>query len=258
MMPLQPSEQESSPKCPLCDGTGFVLSRVDEAGNEVYRQCECQTIRVMHNKMRFANIPEEFSGYTVDSFDLNLYKSAEAREKAEMAKLLCSNYVRDFTSVREAGKGLYMYSSTKGSGKTRMAASVANDIITMHRVSAKFATTLQILDEIKRTWEPGVGTEQGFLQEIVDVPVLVLDDIGVEKMSPWVNEKFYEILNGRMIHKQITIFTSNCVIERLAFDERILNRIQKMALPVPFPEESVRSVLATAENKNFYNSLLRR
>ena len=82
--------------------------------------------------------------------------------------------------------------------------------------------------------------------------------ITVANFLKLVNEKFYEILNGRMIHKQITIFTSNCVIERLAFDERILNRIQKMALPVPFPEESVRSVLATAENKNFYNSLLRR
>lgn len=81
--------------------------------------------------------------------------------------------------------------------------------------------------------------------------MLVLDDIGVEKMSPWVNEKFYSILNGRMIQKQITIFTSNCVIEQLAFDERIINRIQKMALPVPFPEESVRSVLASAENKIF-------
>lgn len=254
---MQPSEPEET-KCPLCNGTGFVFSRLDDSGNEIFRPCECQTMRVMQNKLQFASIPEEFSGYTVDSFDLSLYQSAEAREKAEMAKVLCSNYVRDFLKLRDSGKGLYMYSQTKGSGKTRMAASVANDIINMHRVSAKFATTLQILDEIKRTWEPGEGSEQSFLHEISDVPVLVLDDIGVEKMSPWVNEKFYNILNNRMIHKQITIFTSNCVIERLSFDERIINRIQKMALPVPFPEESVRSSLAMAENKDFYKSLLRR
>lgn len=223
-------------------------------------------MRVLENKLQFASIPKEFKGYTVESFDLSLYQSAEAREKAEMAKVLCTNYVNDFLNIRESGKGLYMYSHVKGSGKTRMAASIANDIVMQYRISAKFATTIQILDEIKRTWSDTGDeksqeqklTEQRFLQEIIEVPVLVLDDIGVEKMSPWVNEKFYNILNGRMIQKQITIFTSNCVIEQLMFDERIINRILKMALPVPFPDESVRASLAKAENKSFYTSLLRR
>lgn len=232
----------------------------------MYRQCDCIPMRVLENKLQFASIPKEFLGYTVESFDLSLYQSAEAREKAEMAKVLCTNYVNDFLNIRESGKGLYMYSHVKGSGKTRMAASIANDIVTKYRISAKFATTIQILDEIKRTWsDTGEEkspeqklTEQRFLQEIIEVPVLVLDDIGVEKMSPWVNEKFYNILNGRMIQKQITIFTSNCVIEQLMFDERIINRILKMALPVPFPDESVRASLAKAENRSFYTSLLRR
>lgn len=259
--PLQHSGQEElfEEICPKCGGDGFVLSYIDECGNEVYKPCECRTVKLMENKLQMASIPREFSGYTVDSFDLKFYKSADAQEKADMAKLLCTNYVKDFLNIRESGKGLYLYSRIKGSGKTRMAVSIANDIITRYRISAKFATTIQLLDEIKKTWDkPEGGSEQNLLQEIIDVPVLVLDDIGVEKMSPWVNEKFYSILNGRMIQKQITIFTSNCVIEQLAFDERIINRIQKMALPVPFPEESVRSVLASAENKNFYNSLLRR
>ena len=260
--PLQHSGQEEQFKeiCPKCGGDGFVLAYIDKCGNEVYKPCECRNLKLMENKLQMASIPREFSGYTVDSFDLTLYKSADAQEKADMAKLLCTNYVKDFLNIRESGKGLYLYSRVKGSGKTRMAVSIANDIITGYRISAKFATTIQILDEIKKTWsdKPEGGSEQNLLQEIIDVPVLVLDDIGVEKMSPWVNEKFYSILNGRMIQKQITIFTSNCVIEQLAFDERIINRIQKMALPVPFPEESVRSVLASAENKNFYNSLLRR
>ena len=153
-----------------------------------------------------------------------------------------------------------MYSRTKGSGKTRMAASIANDIISQYRISAKFATTLQILDEIKKTWheKPGEDAgEQKFLADIIRVPVLVIDDIGVEKPTEWVNEKFYSILNGLMIQKQVTIFTSNCEMENLLFDDRIVNRIMKMALPVPFPDESVRASLAKAENKELYNRLLR-
>ena len=258
-MPCQHSEQtEHRYKCPKCKDTGTVLVRVED-GVEYYGDCECKAIRIMESKLQFANIPKEFDGYTVESFDLGLYQSPDAREKAEMAKVLCTNYVNDFLEIKESGKGLYMYSYTKGSGKTRMAASIANDIITKYKISAKFATTLQILDEIKRTWadDSESAGEQKFLQDIIRVPVLVIDDIGVEKPTSWVNEKFYNILNGRMIQKQITIFTSNCAMENLLFDDRIINRILKMALPVPFPDESVRASLAKAENRDFYNRLLR-
>lgn len=213
----------------------------------------------MQSKLEFADIPPEFEGYTVDSFDLGLYQLPEAREKAKMAKLLCANYVRDFLQIRPEGKGLYLYSRTKGSGKTRMAAGIANDIIKKYRISVKFTSALQILGEIKNSWHQdtrdGDG-EQRFIQDVIRVPVLVIDDIGVEKSTAWVDEKFYEILDGRTVHKQVTIFTSNCQMEALKLDERTVSRIIKMALPVPFPDESVRIKLAKTENKELYKMLL--
>jgi len=246
-------------KCEKCRDSGYIL-RKGEDGRDYASPCECLSSRILENKLQFANIPKEFKEYTVESFDLGLYTTPDAREKAEMAKLLCTNYIREFPGILEDGKGLYMYSRTKGSGKTRMAASIANDVISRYMISAKFATTLQILDEIKKTWHEKLGKdagEQEFLADIIRVPVLVIDDIGVEKPTEWVNEKFYSILNGRMIKKQVTIFTSNCEMEKLLFDDRIINRIMKMALPVPFPDESVRTALARAENKELYNRLLR-
>lgn len=268
MMPLQhsgPGEERTAErtktayKCEKCRDTGYIFHKT-ENGYDYASQCVCLKSRIMESKLRFANIPKEFKGYTVESFDLGLYATPNGKEKAEMAKMLCTNYVKEFRGISEEGKGLYMYSKTKGSGKSRMAASVANDIITQYRISAKFATTLQILDEIKRTWHEQTGADSGeqkFLADIIRVPVLVIDDIGVEKSTEWVNEKFYSILNGRMIQKQVTIFTSNCEMENLLFDDRIINRIMKMALPVPFPDESVRAVLAKAENRELYNRLLR-
>lgn len=246
-------------KCPKCRDSGYIL-RKGEDGYDYASPCKCLASRIMENKLQFADIPKEFKGYTVESFDLGLYTTPDAREKSAMAKMICTNYIKEFPRISEEGKGLYLHSRTKGSGKTRMAASIANDIISIHRVSAKFATTLQILDEIKKSWnkKPGEAAgEQKFLADIIGVPVLVIDDIGVEKPTEWVNEKFYSILNGRMIQKQVTIFTSNCEMEKLSFDDRIINRIMKMALPVSFPDESVRAALADAENKKLYNRLLR-
>ena len=117
----------------------------------------------------------------------------------------------------------------------------------------------QILDQIKATWGgewKNEETEQKLIQEIVSVPVLVIDDIGVEAVKPWINERFYNILNGRMIEKRVTIFTSNCRMEELNFDDRIINRIIKMALPVQFPDESIRTAIARKENDDLLDRLL--
>ena len=144
----------------------------------------------------------------------------------------------------------------KGSGKTRLATSIANDLIRQKMISAKFATTIQILDKIKATWGNPDQGEQNLIYDIISVPVLIIDDIGVEPAKDWVNERFYSILNGRMIEKKITIFTSNCRMEELNLDERIVNRIMKMTLPIEFPNESVRMTLARRENDDLLDRLL--
>ena len=94
------------------------------------------------------------------------------------------------------------------------------------------------------------------LSEIKNVEVLILDDIGVEKISDWVNEMLFNILDHRMKFKKITIFTSNAKIEDLQHDDRIKSRLHKMCLSVKMPEEDARTSLAEAENKKLEAELL--
>ena len=58
-----------------------------------------------------------------------------------------------------------------------------------------------------------------------------------------------------MIEKRITIFTSNYRIGELQLDDRIVNRIEKMALPIEFPAESIRSAIARKEKQRSSGSL---
>ena len=256
MKPWKGLEETKTYNCPLCQDSGWIMEKRGEY--EVAIPCKCGFLekQALENKLKFASIPKEFSGHTVENFRTDCYFSAENKELAEMAKVIARNYVDQFKEIQESGKGLYFYSSVKGSGKTRLAVSIANDIICKHLISAKFATTLQILDEIKSTWGDQEGAEQKLIQDIIRVPVLVIDDIGVERSKDWIEERFYNILNGRMIQKKITIFTSNCAVEELRLDDRIVNRIQKMALPVAFPNESVRATLARQENSDLLARLL--
>ena len=247
----------------ICRDTGWENLK-DERGYDYVRECSCGLIhrQRMKGKLKFASIPKEFEDQSVESFMTDCYSTPQNRELATMAKTIAQRYVEKFDEIQETGKGLYFYSNVKGSGKTRLAVSIANDLIRNKMISAKFATTIQILDQIKATWgekargEDGSTSEQKLINDVISVPVLVIDDIGVEGAKDWVNERFYNILNGRMIEKRITIFTSNCRMEDLKLDERIVNRIIKMALPIEFPAESIRVSLARKENNDLLDRLL--
>lgn len=253
-------------KCQKCRDSGYYETTVD--GYYYMRECECGKIKRerMERKLKFANIPKEFEGQTVENFRVDCYTTPENRELAEMAKHLAQRYVDKFPEIQETtGKGLYFHSSIKGSGKTRLAVSIANDIIRRYGIPAKFATTIGILDQIKATWgersrerdgADQAQTEEKLVRDIVSVPVLVIDDIGVEQPKSWVDERFYNILNGRMTEKRITIFTSNQRIGELKLDDRIVSRIDKMAMPIEFPAESVRATIARKENSDLLRRLL--
>lgn len=254
--------EETAPayKCEKCRDTGWEMVKEPD-GHEFCRECSCGYLQRyrLNGRLKFATIPKEFEGQTVDNFQTDCYSTAANRELAAMAQTIAKRYVEKFDEIQETGKGLYFYSRVKGSGKTRLAVSIANDLIEKKFIQAKFATTIQILDQIKATWggiSKNEESEQKLIHDIVSVPVLVIDDIGVEAVKDWINERFYNILNGRMIEKRVTIFTSNCKIEELNFDDRITNRIVKMALPVQFPDESIRTAIARKENDDLLDRLL--
>ena len=253
-------------KCQKCRDTGYY--ELEKDGYTYMRECECGKIQRerIKSKLAFASIPKEFEGQTVDNFRTDCYSTAEGRELAEMAKTIAKRYVEMFDEIQETNaKGLYFHSGVKGSGKTRLAVSIANDLISLKGIPAKFSTTIQILDQIKNTWgERARGrdeinqarTEESLIRDIVSVPVLIVDDIGGEQPKDWINERFYNILNGRMIEKRITIFTSNYRIEELQLDDRIVSRIDKMTLPIEFPAESVRAAISRKENDDLMDRLL--
>lgn len=239
--------------CPICKDTLWVKN---EASGR-YRKCDCYNGQLVKDRLTFADIPKEFKDLSIKEFNIDLYKNHSSKNIAMYAKKICTRYVKEFETMSQEGKGLYLYSKTKGSGKTRMAASIGNAILKYQGTPVKFTTTNNLLNEIKGTYGNNAGiSESKLLESITRVDVLILDDIGVQNDTAWSNEKFYSILNQRMISKKVTIFTANVSVNNLGIDDRIKNRIHKMALPIRFPEESVREYIAQSENQECINRLL--
>jgi DNA replication protein DnaC len=199
----------------------------------------------MANRLKFANLPDGLKDVRLNSFTISAYKDDKSRQTIRNSCNAIKYWLDNFDNMKERGMGLYLFSLAKGSGKTRMAASIANELINEKKVMVKFATSMQIIDEIKSSWNKEHGvSESKLLDQLVTTEVLVIDDFGTERATDWTGEKFYSIINGRYADKKITIFTSNMSLTDLKYDDRITNRIKERNYLIPFPEESVRDHIA--------------
>lgn len=240
------TEQSTDSFCPICKNVGWVIKPDGGQGTAV--ECKCGLIKRenMRGKLSFANIPETFKNIRIDSFDINAYSTAEGRNKAETTTKCIKYWLDNFEALNERGMGLYLYSKTKGSGKTMMAVSIANELMHEKGCQIKFCTSLQILNEIKAIWEKkSLESESGLLDFLSTSEILIIDDFGTEQGDKsWINERFYQIINNRYVDRKVTIFTSNERLDLLKYDDRITNRIKERTFQVPFPEESVRDIIA--------------
>ncbi|WP_165786624.1 ATP-binding protein [Heyndrickxia camelliae] len=254
-----------SDKCPYhkCDGTGWIWKRdwskrhLPNKKDEWQEQCDCyeqlMKQREIERKLDLAQIPPIFKDATVNSFDVNLYKQSDSRETATTAKKAAANYVSNFKTMQEYGKGLYLFSEVKGSGKTRLVSSIANALMKMYGVDLAFLKADDLLTQIKKTFNGKTeSTESEIIQLFRNVEVLVIDDIAVEKSTDFAERVFFNVLDYRLEHKKVTLFTGNKTIDNLGnvyIEGRVSSRIKKMSLEVYMPEESIRDDEAESENK---------
>lgn len=249
-------QEEQSDICPYCHGSGYELY-IDEEGIEYGQECRCGMLeRRKHDRLlRFAEIPAGYEDVKLSNFRKLVYQKAESRKSVTEAAQAVKYWLDNLDTMLSKGIGLYFYSHTKGSGKTRLAISIANELIEKHHMQVKFSTSIRVLGEIKRTWNSEEEEESDLLDSLAHVSLLIIDDFGAEQVRGWINEKFYSIINERYIEHRPTIFTSNARLDDLAYDDRIISRIVERTIQIPLPEESVRESIAYQIRQDMINAV---
>ena len=244
------SLSEQKPTCPLCNDTGWVLYWED--GYEYAKECKCgiRDKEIQDSRLKFADIPETYKNVRLNDMRFSFYENPASKNTFRAIAKFIKWYLENLEQNIEDGKGIFFWSDTKGSGKTMLATALANELINEHKKTVKFATSLDILDEIRATYdEHSEENESKLLNDLVTTDFLVIDDFGTERASEWAGEKFYQIVNKRYINKKVTFYTSNYDLKTLKYDDRITNRMRERNYLVHFPEESVREVKARQENR---------
>lgn len=138
-------------------------------------------------------------------------------------------YAAQFADHLRDGMGLLLH-GTVGTGKTFLAACIANEVMAQgYRVRmSNFAT---LADEM---WN---ADKAAYIADLVKYPLLILDDLGVERKSEYMQEMVYKIVNARYTAGAPVIVTTNLTPDELTKTadlgySRTYDRLLERCLPI--------------------------
>lgn len=144
-----------------------------------------------------------------------------------------------FEVMPQTKRGIYIHGAV-GTGKTYIAYALKSRYDVPYNPTtfrpgrtSIFWNTTELLRELRMDFDRDKYEKKNLAEEMmnsVNNRLLILDDLGSEKMSDWVGEVFYLIVNNRYNNLLPTIFTSNFSIPDLAerIGERIVSRTVEM------------------------------
>ena len=150
------------------------------------------------------------------------------------------------------GRNGFIISGTKGTGKTHIAAAIANDLL--NRGTAVICMTERnLLARIRRTYSRNEHIDESTVRGLYErIPLLVIDDLGKEKATDWTLATLYAIIDGRYERAMPIIITTNydkrSLAERLTpkgedltTAEAIVDRLMEMCESIVMSGDSWRS-----------------
>jgi DNA replication protein DnaC len=204
-------------------------ARVDEQRRqreELLREMEIE--QLIHASM----IPARWRNRTFESFQV----TDENRKAYETAK----TYAETFDPAE--GKGL-LFTGTVGTGKTHLAAAITMYLLGQGQ-RVVFGTFGTLLAQLRHTYD-GDGSERDVMRRFMRCPLLVIDDLGKEKVTDWVEQTIYEIVNTRYEDCKSLVITTNLSLTELrsrypTVGDALVDRIIEMCQGVKMVGDSWR------------------
>ena len=206
-------------ECKTCKDTGFV----QKAGKTEICSCLKQKIYdIAYNKSNMGNLEfENFSTFNIRMFsdkeNKEKYKSdISPRENMNLLREKANNFIKNFDDPQE--KNLIFLGGT-GLGKTFLTNCIANELLKEGK-TVLYQTAPVMFDDI---FDEKYGKNQnpiGLEKNILTADLLIIDDLGTEKVSDNKIEELFNIINTRLLNQNHkitkTIISTNLTAQELA------------------------------------------
>mgnify|MGYP001271914301 FL=1 len=184
--------------CQKCNGTGWFPEYFD--GVRRVERCDCWRTDVARKMVSRARIPSRYCQCDFSTFIT--YPNEELVRAVKKA--------REFSATFPAGDKGLIFIGPPGIGKTHLAVSVLKELTEKKGIRGVYYDTRSLLSTIKSTYNPVTrASEADVLEEVMGAELLVLDDLGAERLTDWVEETMNLIVNTRYNERLATVFTSN-------------------------------------------------
>ena len=226
--------------CPLCGGVGFRYPTLPENDPDFGKAVPCACTRQEVNQQRTERLQRYSNlGALVDvTFDSTspLGRSGARANQERFARVL-----EGARAYAAEPQGWLALTGSSGSGKTRIAAAIANAVIARGE-PAFFVVVPDLLDHLRATYAPSnPATYDDLFEQVRDAPLLILDDLGTQTTTAWAKEKLFQLLNHRYSARMPTVVTISGSLEGV--DERLRYRLTDPALVQVWALEQQEDVL---------------
>jgi DNA replication protein DnaC len=225
----------AQPDCPHCQGSGWkVVERTEKGAQPLATDrpgassqgepkmvwavpCECTTGDRTERALQRARVPEryrhcDFENYETDNEIENVTREqlAAYNRSLNQAKMFVQRFAQEYSPVpgMQSEHGILLMGPC-GVGKTHLAVSALKTIV-LRGHTGLFYDYRELLKAIQDSYNPeNQATEMSVLEPVLKTEILVLDDVGSSKPSPWALETVGHVLNTRYNEKRVTLLTTN-------------------------------------------------
>ena len=184
--------------------------------------------RPTHDSLGYAGLSA-----SLDFMGNQTFATFEFRKKENLLPEHVKSLENAFEQAREFAEdpdGWLVLTGTYGCGKTHLAAAIANYQADQGNMFV-FEVVPDLMDHLRATFGPRSTTtlDQRF-EQIKKTPLLILDDLGTQNMTPWTREKLYQLINFRYNAELPTVITTPEL--RNEMDERLRSRLMDRRLSI--------------------------
>ena len=144
---------------------------------------------------------------------------------------IARNYVNNFRTFREDGKGLLLYGGT-GTGKSFAAACIANAMLDKG-VRVMMTNFPRIINTLSGMYDG----KQAYIDDLNSYTLLIIDDLAIERQTEYTAEIVQNVIDSRYRSRKPLIVTTNIGYNEIMHPadikkQRLYSRLKEMCLMI--------------------------